>query len=126
MAAFGSGSDDPFYRGDTLIFDGVATLSAALLDLTAYTIWCTGKYRRSDADSDAVFEKTVGDGITLLTQSGLTKGGFTVTIDPADTSGLNYKTTLEYDVQVKDASGHIYTADSGTIVVSLDVTRATS
>lgn len=114
------------YRGDTFIIDGVATLSAAAFDLTAYSVWFTAKADRNDADADAVFMKTVAaGGIVLKTQSGGTLGGFTVTINPADTSGLGYfDATLYYDVQVKDASGHIYTADAGTLAVTLDVTRA--
>jgi len=113
-------------RGDTNIWDGVAKIDGAEIDLNQYAVWFTAKKNQNDLDSAAVFMKTVGSGITLKTQSGGTLGGFVIELPPSDTLGLVYAFPLWYDVQVKGSDNKVYTADSGTLSVALDVTRATS
>jgi len=111
---------DPIHRGDG------RQLSVALtLDGTPWTVpngadvRCTAKRRRTDTDADAVFQKTLGDGITAA------GAVLTVTIDPADTDELDRDTVLEVDVQVTPDGGVPLTVADFQLQVQLDVTRTT-
>jgi hypothetical protein len=112
------------YRGDTVTFDAVATTAAgAVQSLTGCSIWFTAKKAKGDADAAAICQLTIGSGITIVSAAG---GTFTVVIPKTATEGLTRDTTLYYDVQVVDATGLVYTCDSGTIAVTTDVTIGTT
>src|SRR5579859_3759921 len=112
-------------RGDTGIFTtSISNLSAG--GLTGYSAWFTAKRDPSDADTAAVFQKTITGGSIAITTAGnaTTPGVLTTTVVPADTLPTGYAVLLVYDVKVKDTSGVETTVDSGTILVSADVTQA--
>lgn len=115
-------------RGDNFsilytVTDGSTGLAQ---DLTGCTVWWTAKLSKSDADPGYFQRKTGGSGITLATQSGSTKGQFTVAIVNTNTSGLTADTDLYFDCQVKDTASEIYTLESGLLRVTLDITTSTS
>lgn len=81
-------------------------------------VYCTAKHRLTDTDDDAVFAKTIGDGITRVGNV------VTVTIAPADTATLlgSQSVSLYGDVQVKDDET-TRTPYQFLLVVAPDVTR---
>lgn len=114
-------------RTTTALFDtSVAPLSSS--GLTGYSAWFTAKRDAADADSAAIFQKTIAAGGIAVTTNGnaTTAGVLTTTVTPTDTAALatGYSHTLVYDVRVKDGSGVESIVDSGTITVSADVTQA--
>ena len=114
-------------RGDTGIFTTtISNLGSG--GLTGYSAWFTAKRDPSDADTGAVFQKTITSGGIQITTAGnaTTPGVLTTTVVPADTDTLptGYAVLLVYDVKVKDTSGVETTVDSGTILVATDVTNA--
>lgn len=112
-------------RGDNETYQlTILDAAGAAMDITSVLeIWFTAKSSLDDADADAVIAKTkTGGGITII--DGPT-GRADVALLPADTAGLAARRLeLHWDCQVKAASGAITTVDSGTLVVSPDVTRA--
>ena len=109
-------------RGDTRHMPFAVTLNAAPYNLTGLYLWFTAKRKLSDADGAAVFQKTVGAGITL---DGGTGGTGDILILPTNSSGLPDKmTTLYYDLQMKTATGEIYTPSQGELLFEADVTKA--
>jgi protocatechuate 3,4-dioxygenase beta subunit len=90
------------------------------LDLAAVDIWFTAKRNLYDSDAEAVFQKTVGDGITV----GEDPGAATLTILSEDTAGLpTHVLALHYDVQVSVA-GLVKTPLSGKLIIRHDVTNS--
>lgn len=111
-------------RGDTAIFTmTVNAYSGAYLDLTGAEVWFTAKYGWNDTDDEAVFQKTVGDGVTITDP---TNGEIEIQLEQADTATIVDSVRLRYDVQVRDVSGGIYTVASGLLKVVPDVTRTVS
>lgn len=95
--------------------------------VTGWLFWMTAKHDPRDTDAAAVFQKLPVQ--WTVTQAGnLTTSAIVFCIlAPADTASLPpYQSSLYYDVQAKDTSGNIFTIDSGTLIVSADVTIATS
>lgn len=104
-------------------------------NLTGVQMWFTGKRNVLDADGAAIFQKTVGSGITIDNAIG---GSARVVLNPADTNVLvppanldersipEWKGIIYYDVQVKTAGGDIFTTVKGRIHVTLDVTQTTA
>ena len=114
-------SDIAAIRGDGETYLLTVTEDDAPLDLTDAEMWMTAKRHIRDADADAIFQKTVGDGITI--DADPTTGLATVELVPGDTSALAARTVrLIYDVQVKLSSGRIITPLKGTLTVEPDVT----
>lgn len=115
-------ADFTIYRGDTVSLNITITASGEAYNLTGKSMWFTAKTSYAVADP-GTFQKTIGNGITIVSAA---NGRATIVISPSDTNSLgNSKTALVYDVQVKDASGNIYTVASGNLIVVPDVTRAT-
>ena len=111
-----------FTRGDTVVLSGAVTLGGDPYNLTGATLWCTAKSKHTDADVDAIFQKTLGDGITVVNAAA---GLYTIQIDPADTEALSkVKTVLVYDVQLMDSNSKIYTIASGNFIIHPDVSNA--
>ena len=101
------------------------------LDLTAATISFTAKNDRQDVDGDAVFQKTVGAGITITDATG---GDFDVKITSTDSNvdgcGKDF-VELFYDVEVTlgatngpYVSGDVITVDSGTLTLRAATTTS--
>lgn len=108
-------------RGDTAAFAIALTDGAGdPLDLTGVDITFTAKRRLRDADTDAVFQKTVGAGIEV--DADPTTGLATLSFLPTDTSGLTDLRPLHWDIQV-EGGGEVSTPLSGRLVISTDVTR---
>lgn len=120
-------------RGDDRVLVLTATYPEAIpeqeiqagdvFSLAGKDIWVTAKRNIHDSDIDAVFQKTVGDGITLRPSPN--EHIADVSIDAADTVDLPYgDITLICDAQVKTQDDKTWTIASGTILVSPDITRA--
>lgn len=114
-------------RGDTKQFRSPVTLSGAAVDLTGGKLIFTVKKALSDADVDAVAQKSwdagTPHGITVTTPG---NGIAITTIDPSDTAGLDAPVTLFWDLQYETTgAAQVYTVDSGTLLVTPDVTRST-
>jgi hypothetical protein len=110
------------HRGDTETFTITLTDGAGdPLDLTGLAITFTAKRRVSDADEDAVIQKTDVDGIVV--DADPTSGIAVLTIEPADTADLEDLRTLHWDVQVDDGVGGVRTPLLGRLAITADVTR---
>lgn len=113
----------PTKRGDNVKFDVTVTLDGAPVDLTTYSVWCTGKRQLSDADVDAIWQVTKAGGQITITGAG--NNIARVNVPGSNTAVLTDNTTLFYDVQIKSAGGDIATVADGRVTITLDVTRAT-
>ena len=111
------------YRGDTKSWPFTIEVNGVALNITGASFWFTAKNKISDADVDAVFQKTVGDGITITSAS---EGKIEVKLAEGDTNTLTKRKRLHFDLQMKEASGDVSTPMAGVLVVDLDVTRSTS
>jgi hypothetical protein len=111
-------------RGDSVSWSVVITLDGVPFNLAGCLLWFTAKTKYTDPDVSAIFQKTIGDGITVTTPA---NGLATIDIVPDDTSALSeVKTVLFWDLQLKDGSDNIYTINSGNLIVNPDVTQATT
>lgn len=118
-----------FRRGDTIkLRSQIFGSDKKPLDLTGCKVWFTLKYRVQDSDAAALAQVTtdssvpVGGGVTILDAK---NGQIGIRVPPAATSGLADQTwELPYDIQVKDPTEDIATAETGTIIIDADVTRA--
>ena len=109
-------------RGDTPSFNIAVTQAGAVFSLVGCSMWFTAKWAYKDLDAAAVFQKTIGAGITL-TNAAL--GLATATLAATDTSGLAaVKVLLVWDIQVRTAGGLTFTVASGNLIVTPDVTLA--
>lgn len=109
-------------KGDTPTFNVAVTQGGSVFSLVGCSMWFTAKYAYRDLDAAAVFQKTIGAGITV-TNAAL--GLATVTLAAIDTSPLAaVKVLLVWDLQVRTAGGKTYTVSSGNLIVFPDVTLA--
>lgn len=111
-------------RGDTAAF-AVHIVDADTGDdvnLTGLVLTFTAKHKYEDADADAVFVKTLGDGIAVVSAEA---GTATITVSPEDTDDLTYHRTLVWDLQVEDGAD-VRTPLRGTLAVRRDVTQGVS
>jgi len=99
-----AGQSHTVYKGEskTLLLT-ISDSDGVRLDITGFTIEFQVKLKDGDADPPLI-SKSVGSGITILTQSGGTLGQATVKIDSADTTGLTAQ-KHRYDVIVIDLVG---------------------
>jgi hypothetical protein len=134
VAAAVAGTTLTVQRGDTL-----SASFTGLGNITARTkLWITGKKDRSHPDTAAVFkiEETVGlqvivgaaavtpaNGSIVVTNA--TTGALTVTLAAVESAKLDEMIGGHYDIQMLTASG-VSTLTDATLVVTQDVTRATS
>lgn len=91
---------EPMLRGDYAAYDLELTLEGAVETLAGKTIRFTAK--KSIKDTAPFFQKTVGDGITIISEEA---GTALLEIEPADTASLTGAKTLVCDCEVKDVSG---------------------
>jgi hypothetical protein len=112
-----------FIRQDTFTFDATVILDGNPVDITGWSLVMTAKWDIRDADSAAVFQRTIGSGIAVTSA---VNGEFTVTIASSNTSSLPlHRTVLPFDIQATDTSGNKYTILYGNLVVDPDVTSVT-
>lgn len=111
-------------RGDSKVFtvtlrepDGTPLNLEELDD-----IWFTAKHSRWDSDADAVFQKTVGAGITVTSAA---QGLAEIEFLPEETASLTDLRTLRCDIQVQFGDD-IKTPWMGKLTVLTDVTRVTA
>jgi hypothetical protein len=116
-------TDFTMTRGDTVNLAAVVTQNGLPYPLTGCQMWFTAKNYYTDPDASAVFQHTIGSGITIIDA---TKGWAQLVISPADTAPLPAsKTLLVWDLEIVDSSGNVFTAASGSILVTPDVTITT-
>lgn len=113
-------------RGDTATWQGqmINPDDNSIINLNSggISLWFTVKRSYDDDDLNAVIQKTIGHGITVLSGTG---GLFQVTVLPVDTSVLdNELTGLVFDMQMVDASGNKTTPARGTLLVYAETTTS--
>ena len=107
------------WRGDTAIFDGVVTVSGAVVNITGCSLKFTGKRSLQDTDAAAVFQLTTGMGIVITDGPA---GEFTATMPSSATSALIAQTNCFCDVQMVDTLGNVSTMATGMLMIRIDVT----
>lgn len=112
-------ADLSFTRGDTAVYAFAVTMDGSALDLTGATVVFSAK--RALADSAALITKTIGNGLTLIDAEG---GRVDLTFNPADTRDLEAPLTLDWDLEVTEASGYVSTPMTGTLLLTADVRQA--
>jgi len=112
-------------RGDTTTWNFAVTQDGDPYNIGGASFWFTGK-RTMDAttdDSVKVFQRTLGDGITI---TDALNGLGSIQMAASDTYNLEtYKVDLYYDFQIKIGS-EIFTLTRGKMVIWPDVTRRTT
>lgn len=109
-------------RGSTLSFDFSVTNTATGLaeNLTGGTLKFTAKWDFTDVDGSAVFQKTIGSGITVTNAAG---GLANVTIAASDTTSLPATiVNLNYDLKYTDASSNVWPILYGLLTIVPNVT----
>lgn len=79
----------------------------------ATNIWWTVKTKLSDPDTEAVFQKTKGAGISTVTIDGVKKA--LLTWSAADAAGLEASRSYYFDVRVRESTGRISTPIVGLL-----------
>ena len=112
-------------RGDTYEFQANIIRNGSAVNLTGCTVWMTAKWKAEDLDAAAVFSiDSTGSDVVI---SDPTNGVVQITIVSAKTRTLPSRVVrLPYDIQYKDTSSKIYTPIRGILVVSPDLTIATT
>jgi len=106
------------YRGNTKSFSVAVTQNGIAYDLdNAAGLYFTA---RKSPGAPVLFSKSIGDGITVTNAAG---GLATITLDPADTSGLaSFPVKLAVDLELETDAGAIHTAYYDTLTVEPDIT----
>lgn len=110
-----------YIRGDTRVITLTCYQSDGTtpLDLTGATVYFTLSSSNAPTDdTSAALQKTV------TSHTSPTLGITTITINPADTTALT-PATYYYDIQVKDASGHVTSIKQDKFIINADITRST-
>lgn len=113
---FTSTTELSLIRGDTATFAFALVRGGRPVPLTGAAIRFTAK--RSLADGDAVFTKTIDDGLTVTDAEG---GRIDVTFNAPDTRDLDAPLTLVWDLEVTEAGGTVSTPLIGTLRLDADV-----
>jgi hypothetical protein len=97
------------YRDFTVKTDALPT------DLSSYTLWFTVKRRLADADAAAVFQLTLGSGITLTNAA---QGEGYLEVIESETSDLpNYRQKFYADFFGRSSTGQVFPLESGMVIV---------
>lgn len=109
------------YVGDTMAFRLVMNDRGTPIDISGWYFWWTVKDDINDADTDAIFRKELGSGISTPYPE---LGQVIITLDPADTIALQLQESKSYywDLQYQDNFGDVVTVGSGKLTVLLGVT----
>lgn len=111
-------------RNNTYAFDiAVLDNTGAIVNISSASFICSAKYNYDDDDSLAVFKKTLGAGITILSGAA---GTLRVTLAASDTVNLpHHETKLYYDVKMLLASLP-YQIVRGTLTILANITDSIS
>lgn len=109
--------------GETANIDGAVTVGGVAQNITGWLIWFTAKRRVSDLDAAAVIQhSTITSGVTI---TNALSGLFTVTLAPADTSGLpEQRLKLFADIKGRDGGNNEWVLAKGTLVIRPVATNA--
>ena len=106
------------YRGNSTEWDVTVTQNFLPVDLAGASLWFTAKTSK-DSPTE-VFQKTIGDGITVTDEPG---GMIRIKMAPIDTSNLAAATiSLHYDLEIETAGGDVYNLADGRLIVKPDIT----
>lgn len=102
-------------RGDTFSFD------LRMTDVEADSIkslYFTIKKKATDSDADAIIQKSLDDGITMIANN-----IYRVRVAPEDTDNVPAE-KYAYDIQIR-INDDVYTLFRGSIAINQDVTEVT-
>jgi hypothetical protein len=109
-------------RGDSKTFTlTLRNPDGSALNPTGMDVTFTAKRSRWDADADAVFQKTIGDGLTIADASA---GQIAIAFLAEETESITDLRSLRADVQVQSGED-VKTAWQGKLKINPDVTRTT-
>lgn len=109
-------------RGDNYIFRGTVLNNGSVLDVSACTFTMTAKWSPKNSNAQAVFTRTNGSGITIIDGP---NGVIEVELVPANTNSLpDSQVFLDYDIQMVNGAGKIFTVTRGKLKVVPDITEA--
>lgn len=111
------------YRGDTVSLEVTVTKDGDAFSLSGSTLFFTLKTDPTAADDAALVALETGSGITVTNAAA---GEALIEMAPSDTDDLPLDTALFADVQLKTATGDIFTVAFGTLTFTTDVTKRTS
>lgn len=112
------------YRGDSAAFNLSAKQSdGSPMNLTTGTLFFTVKSHSRQLDTDALLQKSTGNGITVTDAVG---GLFTVTLSPSDTADAYAPSYMVWDVQYVTSGGNVYTLADGQLLLKADITRSSA
>lgn len=128
MTAFNEELKDIVIGDDRRISRVYATLP------TGYTIskaWLTIKKRQTDADVDALIQKTITASLTdagQITDASTASGSIALyfDLDTTDTDGMPTRKPCHYDIQIKTSDGDIHTLEMGTVTFVQGITVSIS
>lgn len=109
-------------RGDSKIWNIVATRKGEIYPITGAEIYLAAKYNLGDTDF-AIF-KYVGSGITITDGP---NGEAQIVLDPADTQSMpDSIQKLKYDLKIITALSESFTVASGYIVIDPNIATQTT
>jgi hypothetical protein len=110
-------------RGRTKRWIVTVKVAGEVRNVTWDTFFFTVKQKFSEADNAALFQLTLGTGITLYAP---TLGKIMISIAPEDTENCPaQRTVYQYDLSIVYNTGEKYTLTEGTLAVEPDVTNST-
>ena len=115
----------PLHAGDDYDMQFTAenlTPAGTAIDLTGAKVWFTIKSDPLDDDASALLAVNTADDPTKITIDTPLSGIFTMRFKAADTAGL--EGLFPYDIQIKLASGKLFTMARGQIEFLANLTRA--
>lgn len=101
------------------------TVTGIPIGQTIIKAWLTIKNEKSDADNQAIVQKSVTSGFVHSGSDPVT-ATFNLDLSAADTAACNPQVSYDYDIQVKTNTGLIDTPIIGQIAFEQGVTAATS
>jgi len=114
------------FRGDTFIGDIIITKDGVAYDLSGATLFFTVKASALSPDSAAVVRETSGEGGGISITDPPTGGRAALTVAASVMEKLIPNKTYQFDIQVVDLSGAVFTVETGTLSVLADITRRVS
>lgn len=123
-----NGTLDGLVRGDD--YDVIRTVTGVPVGTSLTDAWLTVKLKTDDADP-GLFQKKISTTLTAQGQidddgAGDQTATMTFQLSSADTTLFSPNTVYHYDIQVKTATGKIYTPELGTVTPCADITIATT
>lgn len=107
-------------RGDTLIINITFKRDNLPIDLSSCTIFSTFKYKIDDTDEQAIFTKSINNGITITDSA---NGLAQIQVDPIDTQSVVGEPYLFFDVQLNENDGRVSSVRD-SLKIRQDVTKS--